>query len=132
MREPTAAHHAYVVVEHLSGGTFQRCVGFDSATIDGESLMDQSGVQYTARTLSSGDAVCQVDNEPKQVTECSTQNQPYWALFLETQGVWAGSTTAFTEASLHDGDALGWRYVAAAGPSPAPPPLARPVASSGA
>ena len=31
----SAAHHAYVVVQHLSGAGSQRCVGFDGATIDG-------------------------------------------------------------------------------------------------
>jgi len=129
---PSAAHHAYVVVQHLSGAAFQRCVGFDGATIDGQALMDQSGVQYMAHKLSAGKAVCQVDNEPQQVTECFPQNRPYWALFLETKSVWSGSTTGFTEASLHDGDALGWHYVAATDPSPAPPPLAQPVAGGSA
>jgi hypothetical protein len=128
----SAAHHAYVVVQHLSGAGSQRCVGFDDATIDGQALMDQSGVQYLAHKLSSGQAVCQVDNEPQQVTECFPQNQPYWALFLETKRVWTGSTTSFTEASLHDGDALGWHYVAAADTSPAPPPLAHPLPGGGA
>jgi hypothetical protein len=123
----SSAHHAYVVVQHLSGAGFQKCVGFEGATIDGQTLMDQSGVQYLAHTLNAGKAVCQVDSEPQQVTNCFPQNQPYWALFLETKRVWTGSTTSFTEASLHDGDALGWHYVAAADASPAPPPLARPL-----
>jgi hypothetical protein len=123
----SSAHHAYVVVQHLSGAGFQKCVGFEGATIDGQTLMDQSGVQYLAHTLNEGKAVCQVDSEPQQVTNCFPQNQPYWALFLETKRVWTGSTTSFTEASLHDGDALGWHYVAAADASPAPPPLARPL-----
>jgi hypothetical protein len=121
----SAAHHAYVVVQHLSGAGFQRCVGFNSDTIDGQALMDQSGVQYEARKLSSGKAVCQVDNEPLKVTQCFPQNQPYWALFLETKGAWNGSTSGFTDASLHDGDALGWHYVVAADKSPAPPSLAQ-------
>src|SRR6266550_4691177 len=92
-------------LQPASGGHagWPRCVGFDGATIDGQTLMDQSGVKYLAHKLSSGNAVCQVDNEPQQVTECFPQNQPYWALFLETNRVWTGSTTSFTEASLHDG-----------------------------
>ncbi len=121
----TAAHHAYVVVEHLSGNSFQRCVGFSGATIDGQTLMDQSGVEYLSHKLSSGKAVCQVDNEPSQVTQCFPPNQPYWALFLEIQGKWVGATTGFTDVNLHDRDALGWHYVSAADTSPAPPPLAQ-------
>jgi len=127
-----APHHAYVVVQHLSGASLQRCVGFEGAMIDGQTLMDQSGVQYEAHSLSTGKAVCQVDNEPTQFSECFPPQQPYWALFVESRSKWANATGGFTEAKLHDGDALGWHYVAAADPSPAPPPLAHVVPGAGA
>ncbi len=120
-----AAHHAYVVVQHLNGASFQRCVGFDGSDIDGQSLMDQSGIQYGAHQLSSGKAVCQVDNEPQQYSQCFPQNQPYWALFVEANGKWASAPDGFTETKLHNADALGWRYVSASDSSPAPPPLPR-------
>ena len=126
----TAPHHAYVVVQHLSGATFQRCVGFAGATIDGQTLMDQSGVEYQAYKLSSGKSVCQVDNEPAHVTQCFPPNQPYWSLFLEIKGAWVGATAGFTDAILNDGDALGWHYVSASDKSPAPPPLAQPLAGA--
>jgi hypothetical protein len=126
----TASHHAYVVVQHLSGASFQRCVGFEGATIDGQTLMDQSGVQYAARALSSGKAVCQVDNEPTQYSQCFPPEQPYWALFVETNGAWSSPPGGFTDARLHDAEALGWHYVAAADPAPAPPPLARAVSAA--
>jgi hypothetical protein len=126
-----APHHAYVVVQHLSGASLQRCVGFSSAIIDGQTLMDQSGVQYQAHPLSTGKAVCQVDNEPDQVSQCFPPEQPYWALFVETGGKWAGAAAGFTELTLRDGDALGWHYVPAADPAPAPPPLARVLSGTG-
>lgn len=118
-----AAHHAYVVVQHLSGASFQRCVGFDGSEIDGQALMDQSGVQYSAHQLSHGKAVCQVDHEPQQFSQCFPQNQPYWALFIETSGRWAAAPGGFTDTKLHDAEALGWRYVSAKDSPPAPPPL---------
>ncbi len=118
-----AAHHAYVVVQHLSGASFQRCVGFDGAEIDGQTLMDQSGIQYEAHPLSSGKAVCQVDHEPQQYSQCFPQNQPYWALFVETNRKWVSAPGGFTDTKLHDGEALGWHYVPANASSPAPPPL---------
>lgn len=127
-----AAHHAYVVVEHMSGASLQRCVGFNGAMIDGQSLMDQSGVQYGAHPVGSSKAMCQVDNEPAQYSQCFPQRQPYWALFVETGGKWANATGGFTEAKLHDGDALGWHYVPAADPAPAPPPLARAMSGASA
>ncbi len=98
-------------------------MGFNGPMIDGQALMDQSGVQYQAHALSAGKAVCQVDNEPTQFSQCFPPRQPYWALFVESSGRWASATGGFTEANLHDGDALGWHYVVAADLSPAPPPL---------
>ena len=50
----SAAHHAYVVIQHLSGSTLQKCVGFAGDTIDGQALMDQSGAEYQAQTFSFG------------------------------------------------------------------------------
>jgi len=119
-----AAHHAYVVVQHLSGATVQKCVGFSADTIDGESLMHQSGVEFQAQTFSFGKAVCQVDNEPAQFTKCFPDKQPYWSLFVETGGAWASAPNGYTTVNLHDKEALGWHYVQQTDPSPAPPPLA--------
>ena len=122
---PSAAHHAYVVVQHLSGATLQKCVGFAGDTIDGLALMDQSGIEYQAQTFSFGKAVCQLDNEPAQFTKCFPDNKPYWSLFIETGGAWASAANGFTDAKVHDKEALGWHYVQQTDPSPAPPPLAQ-------
>jgi hypothetical protein len=120
-----APHHAYVVVQHLSGATVQKCVGFTEDTIDGPALMDKSGIEYQAQTFSFGKAVCQLDKEPAQFSSCFPQNQPYWALFIETGGAWASATNGYTDVKLHDKEALGWHYIKATDPSPAPPPLAK-------
>ena len=120
-----AAHKAYLVVEHANGSTLQRCVGFSGAQINGEDLMKQSGVEYQAQTFSFGKAVCQVDNEPKQFTECFPKDQPYWALYEATGGQpWVQAQSGYTQINLADGDALGWRYTSATA-SPAPPPTPR-------
>jgi hypothetical protein len=121
----SAPHRAYVVVEHLSGSTKQQCVGFTGDTIDGQALMDQSKLEFAAQTFSFGKAVCQVDNEPKTFTQCFPQNQPYWSLFVETNGAWAQAQSGYTQVTLHDKEALGWHYVAASAASPSPPPLAK-------
>jgi hypothetical protein len=119
-----AAHHAYVVVQHLSGATLQKCVGFAGDTINGQALMDQSGLEYQAQTFSFGKAVCQVDNEPTTYPKCFPANKPYWSLFIETGGAWASAANGYTTVNLHDKEALGWHYVQQTDPSPAPPPLA--------
>ena len=121
----SAAHHAYVVVQHFANARhLQKCVGFTGDTIDGQSLMDQSGIQFQTQTFSFGKAVCQIDNEPVQFTKCFADNGPNWALFVETSGAWAEAQTGYTQVSLHDKEALGWRYTAEQ--SPSPPPLAKP------
>ena len=126
----SAAHHAYVVVQHLSGASFQRCVGFDGSEIGGQALMDESGIQYGAHQLSSGKAVCQVDHEPQQYSQCFPPNRPHWALFVDINGKWASAPGGFTETQLHDAEALGWHYVAATDSAPAPPPLPRHTAAT--
>ena len=120
-----APHHAYVVVQHLSGTSTQKCVGFAEDTIDGQSLMDKSGIEYQAQTFSFGKGACQVDNEPSQFSTCFPANQPYWALFIESNGAWTVAAGAFDKTNLHDKEALGWHYVQVTDPSPAPPPLAK-------
>jgi hypothetical protein len=120
----SAPHHAYVVVEHMSGKSLQRCVGFTGDTLGGQALMDQSGISYQTQTFSFGKAACAVDNEPATFTQCLPANAPYWALFVETGGTWASAQTGYTDITLHDKDALGWHYVQASDATPAPPPLA--------
>ena len=120
-----APHHAYVVVQHLAGTSVQKCVGFAEDTIDGQTLMDKSGIEYQSQTFSFGKAVCQVDNEPAQFSKCFPQNEPYWYLFIEAAGAWTIATKSYDVLQLHDKEALGLHYVQAADPSPAPPPLAQ-------
>ena len=124
---PAAPHHAYVVVQHLSGGVLQRCVGFGGSTIDGDQLMARSGIEYQTQTFSGlGKAVCQIDREPAHFSTCFPKDQPYWALYESRHGgPWITPSTGYATLVLSDGDALGWRYQPASG-SPVPPPLPRP------
>ena len=121
----SAAHHAWIVVEHLDGKSVQKCVGFDGATIDGKTLMDESGIVVKTQTFSFGLGVCSVDNEPKTFTECFPKNAPYWSLWTESNGTWTSAQTGFDAVKLNDKDALGWHFVQPTDPSPAPPPLAK-------
>ncbi len=123
----SAPHHAYVVVQHMSGAWMQRCIGFAPTYIDGQTIMDRSGIQYQAQNLDSGKAVCQVDLEPRQYRECVAPNSPRWVLFVESQGRWSKAPAGYADIRLNDEEALGWRFVRADDLSPAPPPLPRKV-----
>ena len=118
-----APHHVYVVVQHLSGTTVQKCVGFTGDTIDGAGAMDASGLEYQTQTFSFGKAICQIDNEPAQFSSCFADNGPNWSLFVETGGAWTVAQSGYTQVTLHDREALGWLFTS--NPSPAPPPLAK-------
>src|SRR5207249_7008703 len=83
----SAPHRGYVVVVHASSTVpVQKCVGFSGATIDGQTLMDESGIGYQTQTFSFGKAVCQIDNEPAHYAKCFADNGPNWTLFVETGG----------------------------------------------
>lgn len=120
----SAAHRAYVVVQHASGATLQKCVGFAGDAIDGQSLMDQSGITYQTQTFSFGKAVCSIDNEPKSYDKCFATSGPNWSLFIYGGGSWAVAQTGYADPKviLHDKDALGWRYMAY-DEHASPPPL---------
>jgi hypothetical protein len=121
----SAAHRAYVVVQHLNGTSLQKCVGFDGATIDGKTLMDKSGVTYKTQSFSFGLGMCAIDSEPKTFSECFPKNAPYWSLWVEASGQWSLAPTGFADTKVGDKEALGWRYTQPTDPSPAPPPLAK-------
>ncbi len=118
----SAPHHAYVVVEHGSSSVVQKCVGFSGDTVDGQTLMDQSGIEFQTQTFSFGKAVCQVDNEPAQFSKCFADSGPNWTLFVETSGQWTEAQTGYTQVTLHDKESLGWIYTASQSPSPPPLP----------
>jgi hypothetical protein len=119
---PTAAHRAYVVVEHQSGKTVQRCVGFSGSTVDAVGLMKQSRIEYQTQTTSFGLGMCQIDNEPARFSECFPQGQPYWSLWVESGASWTMSQVGVSQVKLRDHQTLGWHFVPQTGPSPAPPP----------
>jgi len=118
----SAPHRAYVVVQHgTASHKVQKCVGFTGDTIDGQTLMDKSGIEYQTQTFSFGKAVCQIDSEPAQFSKCFADTGPNWTLFVDTGGTWAEAQTGYTQVTLHDKDALGWEYTA--DQSASPPPL---------
>ncbi len=113
---------AYLVVQHLSGRTIERCAGFDGDAISGDMVMKATGIQFQAVE----DTVCQIDHEPQQSGACSSE-QAHWALWLYTAGAWRAPTSGYGQLQLHDHDALGWRYVASSLPSPSPPIAPQPL-----
>lgn len=124
-------YHAALVVEHGGGGTIRRCVGFSSATITGDQLLQLSGIEDTTATLGGfGQAVCQIDNEPEHFSACLPPSpDPYWAMFVSRGGgSWAASNLGISSQTFANGDAEGFRYDPQTGTA-APPPVPTPCPS---
>lgn len=117
---PRAAHKAYLVIQH-STGVVQKCVGFDADQLGGGELMRQSGVVYVTQQFGVGTAVCSIDGEPAQYTECFPQHGPWWSLWVSTGGGgWVRADSGYFHITLKPGDAMGWRYASREAPPPLP------------
>ena len=114
------------MVQHQSGATTDRCVGFATDKEAAADLMAASGLDFKTQHFSFGDAACAIDGEPKSFDTCLPQGAPYWALWTATAGgAWQMAQTGFTDVKLGDGDALGWRYTPPSETNPSPPPPAK-------
>jgi hypothetical protein len=126
------SNHAPLVVEHADGSVVTRCVAFDSDSISGEDLLNRSGLAWSAQTFGGfGDAVCALDGEPAQYTECLGKDR-YWAVFVaRAGGSWQLANVGISTMTLRDGDAEGFRYEPASG-LPATPVSAAGVCAAAA
>ena len=114
--QAATTHHAALVVEHSdgsghgAGAVIRVCVPFTGDSITGDMLLRDSGVPYA--TGDSGQAVCQIDNEPAQFQpQCLSSGNPYWAMFISSGGgSWTYSSLGFASQAFHDGDAEGFRF----------------------
>ena len=115
------SHHAALVVEHGDGSIVSRCVAFSTAAISGEELLNRSGVVWSSQTFGGfGAAVCALDGEPAHYVDCPGKDR-YWAVFAARGGgSWQLANVGISTLTLHDGDALGVRYVPASGSAAAP------------
>jgi hypothetical protein len=108
--QAAALHHAALVVDDPGAATVTRCVAFTEDSITGAQLLARSGVEYA--TAYSGQAVCQINNQPGQYPPtCWTSSSPYWAFYVSRGGgSWTFSNLGFTSQTFRDGDAEGFRY----------------------
>src|SRR5450759_4104518 len=115
------SNHVAVVVEHADGSVVTRCVAFDTNQITGEQLLNSSGIPWSSQTFGGfGDAMCALDGEPAQYTQCLGKDR-YWAIFVaRAGGSWQLANEGISTLTLGDGDAEGFRYVTASGIPAAP------------
>jgi hypothetical protein len=121
---PTCAgagpNHSTLVVTHADGSTVTRCVAFTADSINGQQLLDTSGIKWSGQSFSFGEAVCAIDGEPAAYTECLGKDN-YWAAFTAgSDGTWQLAMVGISDITLHDGEAEGFRYVPTTGTATEP------------
>lgn len=130
---------AALVVEHGNGSVRTRCVAFSGSSITGEALLNASGISWSGQSFTGlGMAVCAVDGEPAQYSDCLGDGFS-WTLFVSRGGgAWRLSASGVSNIVLSSGDALGLRYGPSGGTAPpvspagvcptaTPPPTPAPV-----
>ncbi|MGH7704382.1 MAG: hypothetical protein ACRENY_00800 [Candidatus Dormibacteria bacterium] len=119
-----SGHSVELVAELGDHKVVDRCVPFSGTEISGETALRKSGIEFASQHFSYGDALCQIDHEPRSYTSCFPSGAPYWALFVWSAGKWKSSSTGISDVKLTPGEAEGLRYDPSSGtaaPPPAPP-----------
>jgi hypothetical protein len=118
-----SGHRAEVVVEFENKKVDESCVSFKGSEIAGEAAMTRGNIEFAAKHLSLGDAICQIAHQPKSYTSCFGSGQPYWALYIWSgKGPWRSAQVGVSEIELRPGDALGWHYGSGTPGAPPKPP----------
>ncbi len=116
---------ADVVVELGNGHVVRSCVPVGAAGVGAETLMRRSGIEFALQHFSYGDAVCQIDQDPRSYSQCFGSGQPYWALYTWAgKGPWRSATTGISDIRVKPGGALGWHFGTGTPAAPPKPPLA--------
>jgi hypothetical protein len=120
--QAASTNHAGIVVELGDDQVLRQCVGFDTSAIAALAVLQASGIEYaTASYGGLGEAVCQIDDEPPSYTSCLPDSGSYWVFFISHQGgAWTNSAQGVSNATLGDGDDVGFRYDPLAGADPPP------------
>lgn len=115
---------AAILVQHSDGETTTACVSFEGEEIDGEELLNQSGVPYVADLGNSmGSILCSIEGDgcnfpsEKCFCQCSDPGScAYWSYFVKGEnGDWVYAPVGARMREVHDGDFDAWVWVEGAG-----------------
>lgn len=115
---------AAIVVQHADGTVRSACVSFEGVEIDGEDLLNLSGISYIADFGNSmGSILCSIEGDgcdfpgEKCFCHCSEPGScAYWAYFVKTEeGRWTYAPIGARLRKVGDGDLDAWVWIEAAG-----------------
>ena len=118
-----SGHHVEIVVELANKKVVDGCASFKGPEVPAETAMSRSGIEFAKEHFSYGDAICQIDHEPKSYSHCFASGQPYWALFTWSgKGPWKVAQVGVSQIELRNGNALGWHFGPGTPSAPPKPP----------
>jgi hypothetical protein len=115
---------AAIVVQYADGNITSACVSFDREEIDGEDLLNESGISYVADFGNSmGSIICSIEGEgcnfpgEKCFCQCSEPGScAYWSYFIKDEsGGWIYAPIGARLRKVKDGDLDAWVWVEGAG-----------------
>ena len=115
---------AAIVVKHSDGSTSSACVTFDGDEIDGEELLNLSGIPYVADFGNSmGSILCSIEGDgcnfpsEKCFCDCSKPGScAYWGYFVkDEEGGWVYAPIGARLRKVVDGDLDAWVWVETGG-----------------
>ncbi len=115
VRAQEGGNQAGLVVVHGDGRVVTRCVRFDEPQISGLTLLQRSGIAFSADTGPMGSTICSLDNEgcPPSDCWCQCKGTPcaYWIYFQRNpDGSWAYANIGAALRQVFPGDVDGWMW----------------------
>jgi hypothetical protein len=118
--ESQTESRAGLIIQHENGEWQSYCLTFTGDEINGEELLDLSGIPYLSDAGNPmGSIICMIEREgcdfpaEKCLCQCSNQRQcSYWAYFvLHENEVWIYSPFGASLRKVHDGDVDAWVWL---------------------
>ncbi len=114
-RAQEGGNQAGLVVVHDDGRVVTRCVRFDEAQISGLTLLQRSGILFSASTGPMGSTICSLNGEGCPTSdcwcECKATPCAYWIYFQRNpDGSWGYANIGAAMRQLTDGDVDGWMW----------------------
>lgn len=115
VRAQAGGNQAGLVVVHGDGRVITRCVRFDETQITGLTLLQRSGLAFSADTGPMGSTICSLNNEgcPASDCWCECKGTPcaYWIYFQRNpDGSWGYANIGAALRQVSSGDVDGWMW----------------------
>lgn len=104
-------HRAGMLVQFADGSAAQVCVPFTEDSLTGYELLERSGLVVESVTDPSlGRAVCRIQADGCEISNCFCDMPNYWSYWRLTGGEWGYAPAGADQNLVKDGDVDGWAW----------------------